>query len=472
MLLTITYSQVPATDLGYLLHKNPARSQSFELPFGQAHVFYTEASELRCTASLLLDIDPISLVRGRRAAGEGGPLAQYVNDRPYVASSFMSVAISQVFGSALAGRSKERQDLAETRLPLTARLSAVPCRGGKEFLQCIFEPLGYSLQATACPLDTAFPDWGESAYFTVEISGTVRLCDLLTHLYVLIPVLDNEKHYYVGDDEVEKLLRHGESWLAAHPERESIVRRYLKHRKSLADDALARLVAEDTPDIDEVPERAAEEEVIERPIRLHAQRLDTVLATLKESGAKSVIDLGCGEGQLLSMLLKERGFEKIAGMDVSHRALEIAGERLRLDRLPPLQRARIEIFQGSLIYRDRRLAGFDAAALVEVIEHLDPSRLAALERVVFEFARPSTVVITTPNHEYNVKFEGLPEGSFRHKDHRFEWSRAEFGDWASRVAGRFGYSVRFVPIGPEDELLGAPSQMAVFEQPSVAGQPK
>src|SRR5436190_17920500 len=148
MLLTITNTKPPATDLGYLLHKNPSRVQSFELSFGKAHVFYPEATENRCVAALLLDVDPVGLVRSRRGpAGEGGLLDQYVNDRPYVASSFMSVAIAQVFGSALSGRSKDRPELVETPLPLEARLSVLPCRGGEGFLRRLFEPLGYDVTA-------------------------------------------------------------------------------------------------------------------------------------------------------------------------------------------------------------------------------------------------------------------------------------------------------------------------------------
>jgi 3' terminal RNA ribose 2'-O-methyltransferase Hen1 len=175
-----------------------------------------------------------------------------------------------------------------------------------------------------------------------------------------------------------------------------------------------------------------------------------------------VLDLGCGEGRLLRALLKDNAFEEIIGLDVSHRALEMARERLHLDHLPPPQRGRIKLIHGSLTYRDERLAGYDAAALVEVIEHLDLWRLAALERVVFEFAKPNTVVLTTPNVEYNVKFETLRAGKFRHRDHRFEWTRAELQTWANHVAAQHGYSVRTMSIGPEDPLTGAPTQMAVF----------
>ena len=464
MLLTITNTNWPATDLGYLLHKNPARVQSFALSFGQAHVFYPEASGERCTAALLLDVDPVGLVRNRRGpAGGGGTLEQYVNDRSYVASSFLSVAIAQVFSSALAGRSEDRPELAETALSLEANVSVLPCRGGQGFLRRLFEPLGYEVVAKGCPLDEKFPEWGESVYFTVELRGRVRLRELLTHLYVLVPVLDNEKHYWVGDEEVEKLLRHGAGWLADHPEKEAIAYRYLKYRRSLAREALARIVTEESPDPDVAQEiHDNEEEAVERPLSLNEQRVRAVLAALQSSGAKRVIDLGCGEGKLLQALLGCRNLDEIVGMDVSHRSLEIAGERLHLDRLPTRQRERIRLIQGSLTYRDKRLAGFDAATVIEVIEHLEPVRLAAFERVLFEFARPATVILTTPNVEYNVKFENLPAQRFRHKDHRFEWARREFQAWAGSVGELFGYAVRFLNVGPEDPSAGAPTQMGVF----------
>lgn len=462
MLLTITTTRPPATDLGHLLHKHPERLQSFSLPFGQAHVFYPEANEERCTAALLLDVDPVGLIR----RGVRFPrLDQYVNDRPYVASSFLSVAIARVFNTALGGKSRTHPELVEETLPLRARIAALACTGGEEVLRRLFEPLGYTVHAVQHPLDEQFPEWGESPYFTVELDAEVRLRELMAHLYVLVPVLDAEKHYWVGEAEVEKLLRRGEGWLAGHPDRELIVNRYLKYQRSLRDEALAKLLEDEDPDPDRDQQaRQAEEEAVEEPLRLNEQRLGSVVAVLKAKGARRVLDLGCGSGKLISALMKEPSFEEIVGVDISHRALEIAASRLRLERLAPRQRDRVQLFQTALTYRDRRLAGFDAAAVVEVIEHLDPPRLAAFERVVFEHAQPSTVVVTTPNREYNAKFEGLPAGRFRHRDHRFEWTRRELDDWAGEVAGRFGYGVRFLPVGPGDPELGAPTQMAVFER--------
>jgi 3' terminal RNA ribose 2'-O-methyltransferase Hen1 len=464
MLLTISTERQPATDLGYLLHKHPDRFQSFDLSFGQAHVFYPEVSEGRCTVCLLLDVDPVAMVRGRQP-DQSFLLGHYVNDRPYVASSFMSVAISQVFGTAMGGRCKDRPELVTSAIPLVARLDVLPVRGGEEFLRRVFQPLGYSVETVRHPLDERFPEWGESSYYSVTISGTKTLSELLTHLYVLIPVFDSQKHYFVGEDELEKLVAKGSGWLASHPEKEQIARRYLKNRSSLFREALARLVDEDDPDtVEEGLEPELPEESLERPISLNDQRHGAVLAALRASGAQSVLDLGCGEGKLLRDLLQDRQFERIVGLDVSIRSLEMAQKRLKFDRLPDRQAERLKLMHGSLMYRDKRLEGFDAAAVVEVIEHLDPPRLTAFERVLFEFARPQTVVLTTPNCEYNVMWETLPAGHFRHTDHRFEWTREEFQSWANRVADQHGYSVRFLPVGPEDATVGSPTQMGVFER--------
>jgi len=467
MLLTITTTHQPARDLSYLLHKRPDRFQSFDLSFGQAHVYYEEAGTERCTACLLLDVDAVGMVRGKHK-DQSFALAQYVNDRSYVASSYLSVALAQVFGSALHGRCQDRPELAGTPIPLAARLDVLSVRGGEKFLRAMFEPLGYEVAAERHPLDERFPEWGESPYYSVVVKKTTTLAELLTHLYVLIPVFDARKHYYVSDDETDKLLAKGAGWLAAHPQREEIARRYLKFQPSLVRQALSRLVvAEDhAEEEDETPVMEQAEAKLEQPLSLNEQRLMTVLAALRSSGARKVLDLGCGEGKLLKELLQDGQFEEIVGLDVSVRALETAAERLKLERLPPRQAQRVKLLHGSLMYRDARLAGFDAASVVEVIEHLDPPRLKAFERVLFEFAKPRTIVLTTPNREYNVTWETLPAGQMRHADHRFEWTRTEFQSWANDVAARCGYTVRFLPIGPDQPGLGSPTQMGVFTIPT------
>jgi 3' terminal RNA ribose 2'-O-methyltransferase Hen1 len=463
LLLTIATTHQPATDLGYLLHKNPGRRHEAELSFGTAHLFYPEATEQRCCAALLLDIDPVGLVRGGSAAARRFALGSYVNDRPYAASSFLCVALAKLLGTALSGRSKERPELAALAVPLEIGVPVLPCRGGEPLLRRLFEPLGYSVTARALPLDPEFPAWGDSDYLAVTLAATARLADVLQHVSVLLPVLDDDKHYYVGGDEVTKLLRRGGQWLATHPERELIARRYLRHDRRLTRDALAALVADEGGDPDRADaEQDAAEEAADTRIGLHDQRIAAVTEAVAASGARRVLDLGCGSGKLMTALLRLPQLEQVTGLDVSHRALQVAARRLHLDRLSPRERTRVELLNGSLTYRDSRLAGFDAAVLMEVIEHIDPPRLGALERSVFGWARPGTVVVTTPNAEYNELFPGLRAGAARHRDHRFEWTRAEFTDWAAGVAAGHGYQVAVSGIGFEDQRLGRPTQLAVF----------
>lgn len=460
MLLTITYTGKNTTDLGYLLFKNPSRPQVFELSYGKAYVFYPEVSDERTTAALLMDIDPIDLARGKQGS-KGGGLFDYVNDRPYVSSSFMSTAISKVFGTAMTGRADKHQALSDSLLDLTATISMLPCRGEQIMLNRIFEPLGYEVSYESFVSDEQFPSWGDSKYVNLTIKGSVRLRDLLKHIFVLIPVFDRQKHYWVGEDEVEKLLRLGEDWLPSHPERAYIAGRYLNRRRSLVNLAFARLAAADV-DAGEMPPVDEAAEKPEKKLNLNTRRLGSVVAALKNCGASSVIDIGCGEGNLLSLLVKERQFSRITGVDVSHVALERSSEKLKLDRAGDSMRERVTLFQGSLTYKDARFEGYDAACVIEVIEHLDIPRLAAFERVLFEYARPRTVVLTTPNKEYNGNYEKLFDDDLRHGDHRFEWTRAEFRKWAVEAAEKHGYIVRFSEIGEVDVALGAPTQMGVF----------
>ncbi|MEV7803369.1 3' terminal RNA ribose 2'-O-methyltransferase Hen1 [Microbispora sp. NPDC088329] len=534
MLLTISTTLRPATDLGFLLHKHPDRVQEFEKSFGIARVFYPEADEDRCTAALLLEVDPVRLARSRGSSSPDFSLGQYVNDRPYAASSLLASALADVFRTARTGRCASRQDLADGPIPLEIGLPALPCRGGADLAHRLFGPLGWEVDAAAVPLDPVFPEWGESRYVRLALRGTVRLADALNHLYVLLPVLDDAKHYWLAGDEVDKLVRAGEGWLAGHPDKGLITRRYLGRRWALTRTAFARLaeLGDDVeesldPPVDEEPgaeapdfaEPAAAAEPAEpaeptehtepgatesartrgvsgpaepvdaapRPddgrvpepagtvgaeagdgagetrVPLNTLRREAVVAVLEEIGARTVLDLGCGSGQLLGALLDRPVFAKVTGMDVSARALALAKRRLRAERMPDAKRARLELFQGSLTYTDARLAGHDAAVLMEVVEHVDPPRLPALERVVFGAARPAHVIVTTPNVEHNVRYE-LAAGARRHPDHRFEWSRAEFARWVAGVCETYGYAADLRPVGVDDPETGPPTQMAVFSR--------
>jgi 3' terminal RNA ribose 2'-O-methyltransferase Hen1 len=456
MFLSIATTHRPATDLGYLLHKHPERVHETELGFGKAFLFYPEASEQRCEAALILDIDPIGLVRGKGRAE--GLLDQYVNDRPYAASSFLSVALARSLRTAMGGTSKERPALAETPIPLEAVVTPLPARGGEKLVRELFEPLGWTTEID--PIEG--PGRHASRYVRLRLTGTARLSALLNHLYVLIPVLDDDKHYWVGEDEVNKLLARGEGWLQAHPARELIVQRYLIHRRSLAQLALARLAPEAQEEEASPAAKTTAEDALEKPIRLNDERMDTVIAALQSLGAKRIADLGCGEGKLIARLLRERGVAEIIGLDPSVLALQRAAKRTKLNEPGGPPEGKLRLLQGALTYRDGRIAGMDAAALIEVIEHLDPPRLAALEKVLFGEAKPRAVIVTTPNAEYNALFPNLPAGAFRHPDHRFEWTRAEFQHWVKTIEDAHGYRAELRDIGTLDETHGAPTQMAVF----------
>ncbi|MDX3060254.1 3' terminal RNA ribose 2'-O-methyltransferase Hen1 [Streptomyces sp. NE06-03E] len=476
MFLTISTTgtpERPATDLGYLLHKHPDKAQTFSTSHGTAQVFYPEASAERCTAALLLEVDPVALVRRGKGKGRGGApdaaLAQYVNDRPYAASSLLSVAMTTVFKSALNGVCRAMPERAGEPMPLRIEVPALPARGGAELVHKLFGPLGWArVDAVAVPLDEQFPEWGDSRYVRLVLEGELRLADALRQLYVLLPVLDDAKHYWVAPDEVDKLLRAGEGWLAGHPEQKLITSRYLSRRWGLTRQAmerleLVRLAESDDLEVESVDNAVDETtDTEEKPVPLAERRREAILEALRAAGATRVLDLGCGQGQLVQALLKDVRFTEIVGVDVSMRALTVAARRLKLDRMGERQAGRITLRQGALTYTDKRLKGYDAAVLSEVVEHLDLPRLPALEYAVFGSARPRTVLVTTPNVEYNVRWETLPAGHVRHSDHRFEWTREEFRDWSGQVAARHGYTVEFVPVGPEDPEVGPPTQMAVF----------
>ncbi|MEO1204962.1 MAG: 3' terminal RNA ribose 2'-O-methyltransferase Hen1 [Pseudomonadota bacterium] len=504
MILTLTTTHQPATDLGFLLHKNPDRLHQMDVGFGTAHLFFPDAKTELATFAMVLDIDAVDLVRGRGEKDQG-LLQSYVNDRPYAVSSFLSVAIAKTLRNALQGASKERQGLADQAIPLEAQVMPLPVRGDDGTLHRLFGPLGYEIETETIPLDEQLIElgdaWAQGPYVKLTLRATCRLRDMLAHLYVLIPVLDRQKHYYVDRQEIDKLIAKGEGWLKDHPERSFIAHRYLRQKRSWAREVLARIDDDGSvvgAEVEVVPrgqvdatdgiaaggnsaiavspaatgsmsddgvadlKTDAAELALEQPIRLHDQRLDTVAETLLALGARRVLDLGCGSGKLMKRLMPERQFKDIVGVDVSSVSLERAERRLRLDRVPDKDKGRVRVLLGALTYRDRRIEGFDAAALVEVIEHLDAERLNSMERAVFEFAKPWHVIVTTPNREYNAKFEGLEEGALRHPDHRFEWTRDEFAAWCARVSERFNYQVAISGIGEEDPRFGAPSQMAVF----------
>lgn len=487
LILTITYEGQNTQDLGYLLYKNPYRAQSFDLPTGKAHVVYPEISDERTTAALILDLDPLILSKGKPGTGEAG-LFDYVNDRPYVSSSFMSGAIKKVFATAMTGRCVQRQELADARIDLTVKLFMLPVRGEKDMINRFFAPLGYTVSFETFPIDEDFPEWGESPYVNLCLKGRVRLADLLNQIYILIPVFDLQRHYYAGEDEIENVIRHGNNWLSTHPERDYILKRYFNKSRNYAKEAISRLDSiysdSEKPFIEEIGLKSSAEDIEKSTENTNGEttpseirqysgepldkiRIQTVCNTVISCEAKTVIDIGCGEGKLLALLAKEPQIQKIAGVDVSVSALKKA--RLRLENLlfSDSQRQKVTLFQGSLMYRDKRYKGYDALCLVEVLEHIDPKKLPVLEKNIFGYTSPNIAVITTPNRAYNVNYDYLT-GAFRHKDHRFEWDEKEYRAWCEKICEEYGYGFELSGIGRDIEIVNAaslcPTMMAVFRK--------
>ena len=462
MLVSLTSTTSVATDLGYLLHKHPDRVRSVDVGFGRAHVFYPEATAQRCTATTYVEVDSSGPTRHRKERRAQG-LEPYLNDRPYAASSMLSVALGRLFGTAMSGTCEARPELVAQPLDLEIDLPVVPLRGGPEMLLRLFHPLGYEVECSPIALDSQFPAWGDSPYVSARLAGRQTVRSVLEHLYVLLPVLDDAKHYWIGPDEVDKLLRRGGDWLSSHPESDLIARRYLR-LPTFTREALARLAeaGEDADLLDS--QRDAAEQAAELPIRLGEQRLEAVLEAVRNVGAGRVVDLGCGEGRLLERLIVEPAVTSAVGVDASMGALKRAGKRLRLDQMSERRRERIQLLQGALTYTDSRLRGFDVATVVEVVEHLDSERLDVFAEVVFGHVSAASVVLTTPNREYNANFERLDARGLRHDDHRFEWTRGEFEAWARGISERFGYGVEISAVGPVDPVHGPPTQMAVFRR--------
>ena len=429
------------------------------MSYGKAYVFYPEVSDECTTMALLLDIDPIDLARGKLGSNEGG-LFDYVNDRPYTSTSFMSTAIARIFSSAMNGRCDKKQSLADTPLNLTAKLFSLKDGGYNELAKQLFEPLGYEVSIEQYLLDDKFQEWGNSPYINLTISNTIKLCDLLNHIYVLIPVFDKQKHYYIESSEINKLLTHGQGWLENHPYKEKIVNRYFSIKKDYAKTVLENFLSNESKEEDINSNEISEETT--KKTSLNNLRLQKVKDVVLSSGASSVIDLGCGEGKLTELLLKEPQIKKITACDVSISSLEKAAKRLHIDNMPSYKKDKLTLMQASLTYKDTRFEGFDCACIVEVIEHIDATRIPSFERIIFEFAAPKTVIITTPNKNYNVNYKTLCADKLRHNDHRFEWSKEEFENWANNICKKFSYTVELCGIGEEDEQQQTATQMGVF----------
>jgi 3'' terminal RNA ribose 2''-O-methyltransferase Hen1 len=459
MLLTITYKGKDTQDLGYMLFKNPNRPQSVKLTTGSAYVYYPKVSDEETTIALLLDINSLDLAKGEKGKDvQPQSLFDYVNDRPYVASSFLATAMNKVFGTAISGRGDEYQELVDSKLNLSATIHMFPCPVDKERINKVFEPLGYEVNYETFLLDNKFPEWGDSKYVNLTVSGNVVLRDLLKQIILLIPVFDKFKHYDVSNqDELNKLLKLGDGWLSDHPEKDFIVNRYLQFKKGLVNKAQEHLKS----DVDEI-EESIDKAVTEKEESLNTTRFNSVINELIKIEAKSVLDIGCSNGKLLEAIRDKMPNIKLAGIDVHLKAVSIADKMANKKDLD-----KIDFFQSSILYKDKRFKGYDAVTAIEVMEHIDEFKLYLFEKVLFGYINPRVAILTTPNKDYNENYDNINNKGLRHFDHRFEFTKREFESWVTKICSKYGYIYFFKSIGKADEKDQQPTLMVTFMKKTI-----
>lgn len=432
MLLTLRVTGPHASDLEVLLDKCPDKLHSTSLPFGLAHVFFPEVSPDAVTVALVVDVDAVVWSSNGFSSGFG-----------LTNAAMLSAAIASVFSTALAARSPGRPDLVTAILPVEVRVSSFDVRPGTDDARALFSPLGYDVVVHEDVVDALSGTSTNLVRQTVCLAKQCSLYEVLSHLYVLGPVLDGHADDHVLERERDALLLHAEGAARGHVAGDRIIQAYAARRPSGAGAALARLLAMDVTEGQTALDSAI------APTLLDDARIDAIVFELREASVSSVVDLGCGDGKLLARLVREKVLTRIVGFDVSIRALDAAASRMKLDRRGGKKSERIELLHGSLFYSDSRLQGFDAAVLADVIQHVNADRLGDLERVVFHDAQPATVVVMM-----NVATrDGVVPPGLEHS-----WSTNQFDAWASAVSERRAYRVRLLSIGSS----GPTTRMAVF----------
>jgi 3' terminal RNA ribose 2'-O-methyltransferase Hen1 len=443
------------------------------MSFGEGYVYFQENPQGDNSLSLLVDVDPLATVQGRGQLSHMDGL--YVNDRAYVPSSLLTSALTKAFGTALSGRCKERPELASTPIDWTVSVPVVTSDWRTEILWSLFGPLGYEVRMAHVEREghrSSHPDVA-SDLTGVKLCTTATMREVLSHLVVLIQVLDQDNHRWLDEQDLDPFMRRVEGWLPEHPYGMFILKRALKHQKHLIKAVIAKFpaIVDSQARISsinsEMWDASQLEEYADQPLSLNRQRFAVVQELIERLQPRSLVDLGCGDGSFIGFLANGallHPMERIIGMDVS--ASELARAKTRMEHLSSLpgRRTPVEWLLGSLLYRDPRIKGLDMAILIEVIEHIDPWRLPALERQVFGEGGYASIVVTTPNREFNLIYGLSEEHSLRHRDHRFEWTRQEFQEWVQKIASQYGYEWQIQGIGTVSLDHGSPSQMVLFQK--------
>ncbi|MCK1992095.1 3' terminal RNA ribose 2'-O-methyltransferase Hen1 [Peribacillus muralis] len=445
MQLTINASGNNVKAISYLLSKNPNNLYERKHKGHVVRLFYSTFTETEMEATIFVTPDPIELVKNTANSYD---ITHYINDREFAVSSIFCSLIRSALGTALNGQPKEEH--AEwVNHPFSFQFDFGPVVStlSDNQLRELFEPIGYEVSITRPDIQYSFDMKDRSSTRTVSLKGLKTLQEGLRHLFVLIPVIDNYKHYYIDEKEIDKLERYGEGWLDDHPMRDFIYRQSLRFKEvySIVENKKPEMKKDDK----------------ESKVRLNDLRYEKIFDTVSQMHPSSVVDFGSGEGKLSVRLGFIEGVKEILAVEPSQSAtLKALG---RFDKVKDKEKFVIpKPLWGSLFYYDEELKNKDVIILCEVIEHIDEHRLPKVMDTILQDYQPRALILTTPNREYNEVYD--MEDALRHNDHRFEWTRAEFQQWCTARNHDDSYDLRFEGIGEEHVTQGCPTQMCVFER--------
>lgn len=445
MQLTIRATGENVKAISHLLSKNPNNLYERNHKGHLVRLFYSEFTEERVEVTIFVTPDPIELMQ---KGSNTYDITHYINDREFAVSSIFTSFIRSALGTALNGQPKEEYiKWVDYRFPFTFEFGPVASTLSDQHIKDLFEPIGYEVAITRPEIHYAIDLKDKSSARFLALSGSQTLQDALRHLFVLIPVIDNYKHYFIDEKEIEKLERYGEGWLEGHPLRDMIYRQALRFKE------IYSLVEGSNPDA------AADQPA--KKVRLNDLRYEKIVETAQSLDPKTIVDFGSGEGKLSVRLAFMDGVKEILAVEPSE-AENLKAKR-RFDKAKEVPGfVEPKTLWGSLFYYDERLKGKDLIVLCEVIEHIDEQRLPkAMDLILHQYA-PKSFIITTPNREYNDVYD--MEDHFRHDDHRFEWTREEFQTWCKERNHQHLYELEFFGIGEEHPSQGFPTQMCVFKR--------
>ncbi|WP_141431100.1 3' terminal RNA ribose 2'-O-methyltransferase Hen1 [Bacillus sp. 03113] len=437
--------------LSYLIAKNPYNLYDRDEKSNRVRLVYTVFDEKEVEVVIFVTPDPVELVRNSANAFD---ITQYINDREFAVSSLFCTNIRKALGTALNGKPKEEyQKWVNHPFELHMNFGPVASHLSDENIVELLHPLGYIVEIERGETNYSFELKQRSSSRFIHLKGQQTIQQALRHLFILIPVIDNYKHYFIDEHEIEKLVRYGEGWLDSHPLREYIIKQSLRFSELI--NQFPSLAKKDD-----------EEEHSSAPkVRLNELRYQAVVEKIKSlSQRASIVDFGSGEGKLSVRLSNIPDVKEVLAVEPSETAQLRAIQRFEKASYNQTHVSPTPIL-GSLFYYDERLLNKDVMILCEVIEHIDEYRLPNIMKTIFREYQPKTLIVTTPNREYNEVY--AMDEIVRHSDHRFEWTRQEFKSKCETWIKNVLYSMEFEGIGLEHEEYGHPTQMCTFVRKEV-----